>query len=93
MVVIPSLLPILLIRIIPLFLIHAIELCIIVLLNQRETIPVLMDSFAYYENDSLIVEAIFNLKYLRVPIEERDLIAKSPCIAWVDGKAANNTFE
>ena len=61
--------------------------------SKRETIPVLMDSFAYYENDSLIVEAIFNLKYLRVPIEERDLIAKSPCIAWVDGNAANNTFE
>ena len=34
--------------------------------SKRDTIPVLMDSFAYYENDSLIVEAIFNLKYLRV---------------------------
>ena len=61
--------------------------------SKRDTIPVLMDSFAYYENDSLIVEALFNLKYLRVSPEKRDQIARSPCMAWVNGKAANNKYE
>ena len=59
--------------------------------SMRERIPVLMDSFAYYENKSLIVEAIFNLKYLTVSKEEKERIAKSHCIAWVGDKTANNT--
>lgn len=61
--------------------------------SMRERIPVLMDSFAYYENKSLIVEAIFNLKYLTVSKEEKERIAKSHCIAWVGDKTANNTMD
>lgn len=61
--------------------------------SKRDVIPVLMDSFAYFENASLVVEAIFNLKYLRVSGEEKGKIARSLCEARLGNKIVNNSME
>ena len=61
--------------------------------SMRDVIPVLMDSFAYYEGDSLVIEAIFNLRYLKVSNEEKRRIQRSLCVARLGNKFANNSME
>ena len=60
--------------------------------GEAESKPVLMDHFAYCMDNRVVVEAIFNVRYLQQRGKARMDICKSPVTAVLGGEKVNSTM-